>query len=224
MFLNAYVCDIDNKTEGAWLYLPCTDDDLCSTLIRAGIEGNEYKISMYETDIDGLAENLTEYEDLEKLNTLTMSLSTLTDYGLEGYQALLQLKRNEGIGRIGKTDTLIDYVFAIKDYQLLPMVQTYEDLAHCFVNEVKFCNVPEKTKKYIKYKELGEKIHAESGGSFTKYGYIFLSSQFHHCHNNLTIHGGSQMKNKLLIFLLFALIISAFFYSREAVSQAQKLS
>jgi len=166
MFLNTYLCDIDNEEKGAWLHFPVTIGDIQKALYHAEISDYEYKFSAYESDIDSLTKHLTEYEDITNLSRHVEIVGAFTPYERDKYQALLQAKEINGI------DGLIRYALAVNNYGLLPTVLTAEDLGRFNVAENKNYAAPDTVKPYIKYQALGEKIQSDEGGYLTKFGYL----------------------------------------------------
>ena len=98
--LNIYITNLGKYNEGSligkWISLPTTDEELEDVLAEIGIsdepdeDGNyyeEYFITDYETDIDGL--EVDEYDSIEDLNELAETLEDLDEYDREVVEAMI---------------------------------------------------------------------------------------------------------------------------------------
>lgn len=88
-----------------WLDLPYTDDELSTALDQIGIDGlqyEEYFITNYETDLDGL--HVDEYANLQELNELAQRiesvdndlLAAIIEVHTSNLTEALELAENEG--------------------------------------------------------------------------------------------------------------------------------
>ena len=147
-----------------WLELPFTDQELEKTLEKIGIneQCEEYFISDYETDIEGL--KIGEYENIEELNDLITEYERLDEEEQNKIAAIIE---SEEI-------SLKEAMDSLDDIDLIPDVKNDEDLGYYWIDEsgcydTKSLGV---LANYIDYKSFGRDIRLDEGGDYTSYGYV----------------------------------------------------
>ena len=153
---------------GLWVKLPATDEQLKEAFKQAQIDGvryEEYFITDYECEIDGLTEYLGEYENIRELNFLAERLEDLKEYELEIYESALALQYPND------TKYLINLTYNLDKYYLITEVYNHEDLGSHYADE-ELIEIPDNLKNYFDYESYGRDIAIDSNGCFTDNGYI----------------------------------------------------
>ena len=150
-----------------WLELPCTDEEFRDALKDIGIDGKryeEYFISDYETDIEGL--RIGEYTDIEELNNAANEYELLSDSEQDKVKAIIEA---EGIY------SLREVLDSVDDYELIPDVDSDYDLGYYYVHEVGCYDLKAigDLANYIDYESYGWDCRLDGGGSYTSYGYLY---------------------------------------------------
>ena len=155
---------------GDWLKLPATKYDVQKLLAHIGVDGvlyEEFFISDYETDIEGLYDCLGEYESIDELNYLASLLAEMDEWDIEKFNAALEYGEH-----MGSVKDMINLAQNLDCYAYYPGILGTEDLGRYYGDELLFPDVPEHLKNYIDYEAYGRDISLESGGVFTDKGYI----------------------------------------------------
>ncbi len=157
--MNIYITNLGKYNEGElvgeWLELPATKEEIERVLERIGISedpdenGNyyeEYFITDYETDVDGL--EIGEYDNLEDLNELAEAIEDNEEAAAalvyQGYKTAEEIKNN------------LDNVIYITT--LRPWEDTEEAVGYYFAKECGSLNIPEEIEMYFDYKAYGRDI------------------------------------------------------------------
>lgn len=151
-----------------WLELPATQEEIDKTLEAIGIDGEEYEeyfITDYETDIEGL--KVGEYEYLEALNELAERYENLEDYEQDAVTAVIEANGydlEEALGIVERGA-----------YTLYSHCDTLEDLAEslfedgCFGDTKAMGNLV----NYIDFERLGRDLGFD-GYTETSKGVILI--------------------------------------------------
>lgn len=146
-----------------WLSVPFTSEELEEAFDKIEVASNteyeEYFISDYETDIEGL--KIHEYENLDELNDLLERIESLDSYEVEVLEAIIEA-RGESLESALETIEKSDYIYYSNIY-------SYEELAEQFVEEGLFGEIPEHLASYIDYEKIGRDL---------KYDYVKTSKGF----------------------------------------------
>lgn len=149
-----------------WLDLPATDEEMKKAFDEIGVaEGTEYEeyfITDYETDIDGL--EVGEYENLWKLNDKMDDLSSLQDYEIEEIKAIMEA---QGASLEEALEVQREGNFAYYSG-----VDSYEELAEMFVDEGNYGEIPENLKYYIDFSAIGRDLSFDY--TQTKNGFLMV--------------------------------------------------
>ena len=147
-----------------WLELPFTDQELEKTLEKIGIneQYEEYFISDYETDIEGL--KIGEYENIEELNDLITEYERLDEEEQNKIAAIIE---SEEI-------SLKEAMDSLDDIDLIPDVKNDEDLGYYWIEESGCYDTKAmgNLARYIDYESFGRDIRLDEGGDYTSYGYV----------------------------------------------------
>lgn len=170
--LNIYLTNLGKYNEGEligeWVSLPATQDQLERVLYRIGISSEpdengvfyeEYFITDYETNVDGL--EVGEYDNLDDLNEIASQIEDLTDSDLIALQAFLE----EGYD-------FNDALEAVQDgeYTIYYDCHDMTDVAYEVVEQCDYLHgIPENIANYFDYEAFGRDLSFE--GTF-----IFIGS------------------------------------------------
>ena len=133
---------------GEWLELPATQEeiDTCLNNISINAEYEEYFISDFESDIDGL--HIGEYENLERLNTIA---ETLEDVDTEIIEALIY----HGYPLEDIESKVDDCIIWYGCDDMSPVAELYAD-------EIGLLdNIPDNFKRYFDYEAFGRDMDLE---------------------------------------------------------------
>ncbi len=174
--ISAYITNlgkyVEGKLVGEWHSFPTTKEDLKQTFRRIGIDGARYEeffITDYETEIDGIYKLLSEYASIDELNYLSSKLDNMSNYEIQAYEAAIS--KGEYCGSlkdlINLTDNLdcFDYIDGIEDEYALGYFWIEE--SGCYDTK-DMGNLS----TYIDYERFGCDIRLDDGGTFTEKGYI----------------------------------------------------
>lgn len=138
---------------GEWVTLPASEEELEAVLERIGInkEYEEYFITDYETDVDGL--KIGEYDNLEELNELAETLENMSKEELEVVGVMLE-DGCEFDEAIKKTEN--------GDYRIYYDCDNMSDVAYKIVEEDGLLNnVPDTVARYFDYEAYGRDLDIE---------------------------------------------------------------
>lgn len=172
--LSAYVTNLGKYNEGQlvgkWLNFPATHQQIQSILRDIGIDGvvyEEYFITDYESDIEGLIDSLGEYESLTALNYLA-DMILESDCSTEQLEALLDY--GEYTSDIGDLMNLLDNTDC---FVLYDGIENDYDLGYYYTHEMGMIQELKDSvlANYIDYEAYGRDVRLEEGGGYTGNGY-----------------------------------------------------
>lgn len=177
--IKAFVTNMGKYNEGylvgEWVELPITPDKWQDTLKRIGIDGKCYEewfITDYDIDVDGLSEHLSEYSNISLLNYLAAKIADLSEYDLQLFEAALELGEHcNGLCEI------IEMIDGMSDaYEYMPDVNNDYDLGYYWIEESGCYDTSTlgNLSRYIDYEAFGRDVYLESSGCYTSHGYIQL--------------------------------------------------
>ena len=156
----------EGELVGLWLRLPCTDEELQTTLRIIGIDAGyeEYFITDYECEL-GL--QVSEHESLIVLNEVTTCISRLNHHERQVLQAVIELETSN-------ISNMIDIIRNLSDYTLHPNIQNNYALGHYRIHEVEEYNLDSigKLSEYLDYEAYGRDYNVNSRGGFTSKGWL----------------------------------------------------
>lgn len=166
MELKAFVTNLGKYNEGVlcgeWKTFPIDEEEFEKEVLPSiGVDGENYEewfISDYECDIDGVSEYLGEFPSLDDLNNVADSLDNWDeDYA----QAVVD---------VYCFDYIINYT---QDDFLFVNAETDEDIGEYYINETEMAaDIPEWLTNYIDYEAYGRDVRFDSDGGFSNNGYF----------------------------------------------------
>lgn len=174
--ISAFITNLGKYNEGElvgkWHSFPTTKKELRQTFREIGIDGKryeEYFVTDYEAEIDGLYDCLPEYANLDELNYLASKIDELSEYEIETLEAAIEYG---------------DYASSIKDiinltenldcYDFLSGINNENDLGYYWIEDSGCYDLDSmgNLARYFDYERFGRDIALDEGGTFTKNGYI----------------------------------------------------
>lgn len=155
--LRIYLTNLGKYNEGVligeWVDLPVSEEELEKVFKRIGIndEYEEYFITDYESDIDGL--KVGEYENIDDLNELAEALEDLDSEE----ENVLSVMLEDGCTFEEALEKIKD-----RDYMVYYNCDSMEDVAYQVVEESGLLDgVPEKVARYFNYEAYGRDLEIE---------------------------------------------------------------
>lgn len=181
----AYITNLGRYNEGylvgEWVDFPIKYENMDvkeainEILCRIGVDGvcyEEYFITDFESDMDGLVDCFGEYENLLLLHFLACKIQEM-DYGIEQFESMIAYGE-----MIGSVEELINLTDNAECFYFMPDVENDYDLGYewvensgIFTQELKSLG---RLADYIDYESYGRDIRFDEGGIHTKNGYIAL--------------------------------------------------
>lgn len=151
---------------GEWLELPVSEEEIEETLEKIGIneEYEEYFITDYETDVEGL--EIGEYDSLEELNELAETIENMDDTEEKVFSACLE----NGSSFEDALETVQN-----GDYRIYSNCYSMTDVAYEVVEECGYLeNVPETVARYFDYESFGRDLDIEGTFIYIDGDYVEL--------------------------------------------------
>ena len=165
---------------------PTSKEMIQSALRKISIDGRENTeilITAYETDINGLASHLSEYENIDELNYLASRLASLSPEEMCIFTAAVQQGEYSN-----NVQDLINLTYNLDCFTLHPGVTDAETYGRLLLDEIEDVDIPAIVKPYIDYEAYGEDARINEGGEFTAFGYIVNNhSSFQHVYDGFSI-------------------------------------
>ena len=169
--LKIYVTNLGKYNEGfligKWLELPATEEEIEKTLEEIGISDEpdengiyyeEYFITDYETDMDGL--KISEYSNIDDLNELAETIDDLDEDEKEIVNAI-----------IGEGYSLEDAIDKKDDVMIYYNCSNMEQVAEDYAEQVGLLNdIPESLRYYFDFEAYGRDMSFEGHFVFTDNG------------------------------------------------------
>lgn len=149
---------VEGELVGVWLALPADPDVLAAAYAKIGTPEDEYFITDYESDFDGLT--VGEYDNVNDLNEQAMTLAGLDDYEIECINAML----SEGYDFAEAVENIDNCCVYYNCYDM-------EDVAREYADEVGLLDsIPENLQPYFDYEAFGRDMSFEGQFVFTDSG------------------------------------------------------
>lgn len=166
MELKAFVTNLGKYNEGIlcgkWVYFPIDEDEFSEKVLPdISVDGKRYEewfITDYECELDGVAEYLGEYPSLEDVNILAEALDNWDeDYA----QAVVD---------VCGFDDIINYD---ESAFLIIEAESDADIGEYYINETGMAaDIPEWLINYVDYEAYGRDVRLNSDGGFSNNGYF----------------------------------------------------
>jgi antirestriction protein len=175
----------EGDLRGEWLTFPARTEDVKALLSKIGVDGvlyEEYFITAYDSKVDGLCNNLSQYEGIDELNYLAALLDDMVHSEIEIFEAALELGDHTSSAK-----DLINLTQNLDCYHYADGIDDEESLGRFFVDELNMLEIPEHLEKYFDYEAYGRDVSINGGGVLTSGGgYIEKSG------DDITEHYGGR--------------------------------
>lgn len=173
--IEAYITNLGKYNagylEGGFLKFPTTMKEVQALFSRIGVDGRQYEeyiITDYESKVDGLADYLGEYENIDELNYLAALLEKLDENEeLEKFEAAIALG-----DYTGSVKDLINLTQNLDCYDFYPDIADEDDLGWYYAEELGALQIPDELKSYFDYEAYGRDIAMENTCAFVNAGFI----------------------------------------------------
>jgi len=173
--ISAFITNLGKYNEGElvgrWHDFPTTKEEIIETFGGIGVDGINYEeffITDYDINIEGIYDCLSEYSSIDEINYLATKISDMDSYELEIFESALQL------GDCNNLPNLINLTENLDCYDYLEGVMDDYDLGYYWLNE-SGCYDTEtmgQLHNYFDYECFGRDISIDENGVFTETGYI----------------------------------------------------
>lgn len=170
--IEAYITNLGRYNEGVldgeFLKFPATTEQVQALLKRIHVDGVRYEeffITDFETEIDGLCKYMGEYESIDELNYLATLLEELDESELQQFIGALEFGEDTG-----SVKALINLTQNLDCYDFIPGIEDEDDLGRYYLDDL--TGVPEHLQNYIDYEAYGRDIDLNGNGRFVDGGYI----------------------------------------------------
>lgn len=157
-----------------WIHLPISDKELSQVLKEIGIDGvnyEEYFITDYNCDIDGVYDKLGEYTSIRDLNALAERFDCMSSHEIQHFEAIM-----EAYGASDVAD-MINITHNLDCWSFLPDIDSHYDLGWYWVEESGCYDTKAlgSLANYIDYEGFGRDVALEEGGQLVDGGYIYAN-------------------------------------------------
>lgn len=157
-----------------WIHLPISDKELSQVLKDIGIDGisyEEYFITDYNCDIDGVYDKLGEYTSIRDLNALAERFDCMSSHEIEKFEAIMKA--------FGASDVaeMINITHNLHCWNFLPDIDSYYDLGWYWIEESGCYDLKNlgSLVNYIDYEGFGRDVALEECGQLVEGGYIYAT-------------------------------------------------
>lgn len=163
----------EGELVGKWVTFPTDSETIAKMFeeIEIGREYEEHFIGDYDlNNTPALYDHLGEYESLEELNYLALTLDELDSDDLEKYDACI----DSGVVSIGSVANAINLAKNMDCYVLYSDIDDKYDLGYYYVHEAGIYDIDSMgtLANYIDYEAFGRDIAYQQIGEFTSNGYL----------------------------------------------------
>ena len=174
--LMAAITNLGKYNEGElvykWIHLPITDKELAQVLKDIGIDGvnyEEYFITDYDCEIDGVYDKLGEYTSIRDLNALAERFDCMSSSEIKHFEAIMEA--------FGASDVaeMINITHNLYCWNFLPGIDNYYDLGWYWIEESGCYDLKNlgSLVNYIDYEGFGRDTAMGENGQLVDGGYIY---------------------------------------------------
>ena len=164
----------EGELDFKWISFPISDEDLETVKREIGIDGvryEEYFMSDYDCQVDGLYDHLGEYDSIRALNALGERLESMSASEIKHYEAVLEVAGASNISE------LINITHNLDCWDFLPEIENDHDLGYYWIEESGSFDTAAmgKLARYIDYEQFGRDVRLEESGDFVGGGYVYAN-------------------------------------------------
>jgi len=148
------------------------------------VEYEEFFITDYEAEIDGISRRLGEYTGVDEINYLASLLDEMTQDELSAYQAILEAGEYSS-----NIQNLINLAGNLDSFGYMPSVEDDYDLGYYWLEESGCYDLESMGElgKYIDYERYGSDLSTNEGGTFTSQGYVYAQDSIHEFYDGMEV-------------------------------------
>jgi len=174
--ISAYITNLGKYNEGElvgkWHDFPTTKEAITQTFREIGIDGIRYEeffITDYDCEVEGIYDKLGEYSSVDELNYLATKLDDMTCREIEIYEAAVETG-----DYCGSIQDLINLTDNLDCFDYMEGVTDDYDIGYYWVEESGCYDTKGmgNLTNYIDYERFGRDIRLEECGTFTAQGYV----------------------------------------------------
>jgi len=179
--ISAFITNLGKYNEGElvgkWHDFPTTHEEISQTFLEIGVDGVNYEeffITDYDIDIEGVYNCLSEYESLDEINYFASKISDMNSSELEIFENAIKIEDCNNL------KNLINLTENLDCFDYLEGVTSDYDLGDYWLNE-SGCYAPEAMghlHRYFDYESFGRDIAMDENGAYTANGYIRENGNF----------------------------------------------
>ena len=160
---------------GEWVKFPTTAEEMQEVFKRIGIGEKddfgyvyeEWFITDYDCNVDGLYDKLGEYSNIDELNYLASKLDDMMQDDYNRFCAAVYMGEHTD-----SIQSLINLTENLDCYDVYADIGDDDDLGRYFLEEIDVGVVPEYLRNYIDYEAYGRDVRFSEGGEYTDFGYV----------------------------------------------------
>jgi len=178
---DAFITNLGKYNEGEligeWVKFPTTPENMQEVMKRIGIGSKddfghpyeEYFITDYNSNVDGLTEHFGEYESLDELNYLANKISEMDRSDYDRFEAAIEYG-----DYTGSVKDLINLTENLDCYELIEGIHDEADLGRYYIEESGAYDTAAmgNLSNYIDYEAFGRDVALEESGQFLSAGYV----------------------------------------------------
>lgn len=177
-YLKGALTNLGKYNEGElifkWISFPISNEDLQTVLKEIGIDGKEYEeyfITDYECEIDGVYDKLGEHTSIRDLNALGERLEEMSSHDLKHFGAVIEAFGASDVAEI------INITYNLDCWDFLPDIENDHDLGYYWIEESGAYDTKGmgNLSNYIDYERFGRDVAMEESGEFVDGGYIYAN-------------------------------------------------
>ena len=195
MKLYAFVTNLSKYNEGEllgeWVSFPTDRETMQQVFDRIGINEQypEYFITDYDISIDGMSNNLGEFQRLDELNYLANEMTGMNEHELKKFEGILQ--SGVGLPETENAKAYINLIHNLDCYELLEGVTNDEEYGQYIIENSELATSDneqiEWLLQYVDTEAIGRDACINTNGNFCKAGYIYNNQgKYVEIYNGLT--------------------------------------
>ena len=174
--ISAFITNLGKYNEGEligkWHDFPTTREEIARTFKEIDIDGVRYEeffITDYDINIEGIYDNLSEYENLNEINYLASKIAEMDRSDLEKYEAIISYG-----DYCSSLKNLINLTENLDCYDYIEGILNDYDLGYYWINDSGCYDIKSMGQlySYFDYESFGRDITLDESGAYTANGYI----------------------------------------------------
>ena len=174
--ISAFITNLGKYNEGElvgkWHNFPTTKEEIAQTFREIGIDGIRYEeffITDYDCEVEGISDHLGEYSSIDEINFLASKLDGMKSWEIELFEAA-----TETGDYCGSMKDLINLTDNLDCFDFMAGVNDDYDIGYYWVEESGCYDTKNmgNLTNYIDYERFGRDVRLEECGTFAARGYV----------------------------------------------------